>query len=60
MSTQAMAIRFDKTLLEQVRRRARAQGTTMSTVVQTMVDEGLRMAEHPGVVFRDGPAAAPA
>ncbi|MDR0417386.1 MAG: hypothetical protein LBH76_08785 [Propionibacteriaceae bacterium] len=56
MSTQPVAIRFDQTLLEQVRRRARVQGATVSAVVQTMVDEGLRMAAHPGIVFRDGPA----
>src|SRR4051812_18413619 len=28
----------------------------MSGLVTRLVDEGLRMEEHPGVVFRDGPA----
>jgi len=27
----------------------------MSSVANRLVDEGLRMSEHPGVVFRDGP-----
>jgi len=27
----------------------------MSSAANWLVDEGLRMAEHPGVVFRDGP-----
>jgi hypothetical protein len=27
----------------------------MSSAANRLVDEGLRMAEHPGVVFRDGP-----
>jgi hypothetical protein len=30
-------------------------GATPSGLVQRLVDEGLRMAEHPGVVFKDGP-----
>jgi hypothetical protein len=27
----------------------------MSSAANRLVDEGLRMAEHPGIVFRDGP-----
>ncbi|MGH9116896.1 MAG: hypothetical protein ACRD0A_03145 [Acidimicrobiales bacterium] len=29
-------------------------GLSMSAAANLLVDEGLRMAEHPGVVFRDG------
>ncbi|MGH3611112.1 MAG: hypothetical protein ACRDRK_00525 [Pseudonocardia sp.] len=32
-------------------------GATPSGLVQRLVDDGLRMADHPGVTFRDGPAA---
>ncbi|HEU0087610.1 MAG TPA: hypothetical protein VFQ77_08165 [Pseudonocardiaceae bacterium] len=43
-------------MLERLRRRAAAApGATPSGLVQRLVDEGLRMAEHPGVVFKDGP-----
>jgi hypothetical protein len=28
----------------------------MSSVIVRLVDEGLRMEEHPGIAFRDGPA----
>lgn len=28
----------------------------MSGLAQRLVDEGLRMAEHPGIVFKDGPS----
>jgi hypothetical protein len=31
-------------------------GATPSGLAVRLVDEGLRMAEHPGVVFKDGPA----
>jgi hypothetical protein len=30
-------------------------GLSLSAATNLLVDEGLRMAEHPGVVFRDGP-----
>ena len=30
-------------------------GEATSGLVVRLVDEGIRMAEHPGVVFRDGP-----
>lgn len=31
-------------------------GLSLSAAANLLVDEGLRMAEHPGVVFRDGPS----
>lgn len=34
---------------------ARHPGLTASAATARLVDEGLRMEEHPGVVFRDGP-----
>jgi hypothetical protein len=30
-------------------------GSSMSSAANRLVDEGLRMSEHPGVAFRDGP-----
>jgi hypothetical protein len=30
-------------------------GLSLSAAANLLVDEGLRMAEHPGIVFRDGP-----
>lgn len=51
-----LSIRFDQAILERLRRRARAlPGATPSGLAQRLVDEGLRMSEHPGVVFKDGP-----
>lgn len=52
-----ISIRFDQRLLDRLRRRAQAiPGATPSGLAQRLVDEGLRMAEHPGVVFKDGPS----
>jgi hypothetical protein len=52
-----LSIRFDPEILERLRRRARAlPGATPSGLAQRLVDEGLRMAEHPGIVFKNGPS----
>lgn len=56
MST-PLSIRFDPRLLERLRRRAQSTpGATASGLAQRLVDEGLRMSDHPGVVFKDGPS----
>lgn len=55
--TSPLSIRFDPELLERLRRKARSTpGASPSGLAQRMVDEGLRMAEHPGMVFKDGPS----
>jgi hypothetical protein len=52
-----LSVRFDDDVLDRLRRRARSvPGLSPSGLVQRLVDEGLRMAEHPGVVFKDGPS----
>ncbi|HXM58278.1 MAG TPA: hypothetical protein VOB72_22955 [Candidatus Dormibacteraeota bacterium] len=55
--TAPISIRFEERLLARLRRRAQAiPGATPSGLAQRLVDEGLRMAEHPGIVFKDGPS----
>ena len=55
--TSPLSIRFDEGVLARLRRRAQATpGATPSGLAQRLVDEGLRMAEHPGVLFKDGPS----
>jgi hypothetical protein len=55
--TAPLSIRFDERLLARLRRRAQATpGATPSGLAQRLVDEGLRMAEHPGVIFKSGPS----
>jgi ABC-type ATPase involved in cell division len=54
--TKPTSIRFDEVLLARLRRRAQAvTGSSTSALAQRLVDEGLRMADHPGILFKDGP-----
>lgn len=52
-----LSIRFDDGLLARLRRRAQAiTGSSISALAQRLIDEGLRMADHPGITFKDGPS----
>jgi hypothetical protein len=54
--TTPISIRFDEVLLARLRRRAAANASSnTSALAQRLIDEGLRMADHPGVIFKDGP-----
>jgi len=51
------SIRFDDAVLARLRRQASAEaGGNVSALAQRLVDEGLRMAEHPGIIFKPGPS----
>lgn len=50
-----MSIRFPHAVAERLRERAKALGDTASGLAARLVDEGLRMQRHPGIVFRFGP-----
>jgi hypothetical protein len=53
--TSPLSIRFDAGLLARLRRRAQSvTGSSASALAQRLIDEGLRMADHPGVIFKDG------
>jgi len=56
MAGSPLSIRFDAALLERLRRSASSRDTTLSGMAQRLVDEGLRVQEHPGIAFRDGPS----
>jgi hypothetical protein len=50
------SVRFDDSVVERLASYvSRHPGLTASSVAARLVDEGLRMEEHPGVIFRDGP-----
>jgi sarcosine oxidase gamma subunit len=52
-----LSIRFEDSLLDRLRRRARSMtGASTSALAQRLIDEGLRMADHPGVIFKEGPS----
>jgi hypothetical protein len=55
--TTPLSIRFEPGLLARLRRRAVAEtAANTSALAQRLVDEGLRMAEHPGIIFKSGPS----
>lgn len=52
-----LSVRFDPGILERLKRRAaHLPGSTPSGLAQRLVDEGLRLAEHPGIEFKEGPS----
>jgi hypothetical protein len=51
-----LSIRFKRDgAYERLRRHAAEHTESASALGERLIDEGLRMAEHPGIVFRDGP-----
>jgi hypothetical protein len=53
----SLPIRFQDEVLSRLRHRAaRVPGATASGLAQRYVEEGMRMEEHPGVVFKTGPS----
>jgi hypothetical protein len=55
--TTPRSIRFDDAVLARLRQHAFAEaGGNVSALAHRLVDEGLRMAEHPGIIFKPGPS----
>jgi hypothetical protein len=54
--TRQRSFRWSQTTLDSLDRRARERGEAGSRLAERLVEEGLRMDEHPGIIFRDGPA----
>jgi hypothetical protein len=48
--------RAHRQTLERLDVGARRRGEAKARTAERLIDEGLRMEDHPGVVFRDGPA----
>jgi len=51
-----VSVRFPDSIAARLRRRSSRSGEATSGLVVRLVDEGMRMEDHPGIVFRDGPA----
>lgn len=52
----ATPVRFDATVAERLSSFVAANpGMSLSSAANRLVDEALRMSEHPGIVFRPGP-----
>lgn len=54
-ATKSFTARLDVEVLERLAREGRRSGQSSSRVAERLIDEGLRMAEFPGLVFRSGP-----
>ena len=54
--TRSFTARFDVVVLERLRERSERVGQSNARLAERLIDEGLRMEEFPGIVFRSGPA----
>ncbi len=50
------SIRMSERTLARLERGARRRGEARARTAERLIDEGLRMEDHPGIVFRDGPS----
>jgi hypothetical protein len=48
--------RLDASVVGRLERRGKRAGLNKSRLAERYIDEGMRMEDHPGIVFRDGPA----
>ncbi len=47
--------RLDAGVVDRLERRGARSGLNKSRLAERSIDEGVRMDDHPGIVFRDGP-----
>ena len=50
-----LSVRVGEDLFEQLEAQSRRSGQSRSAVAKQLLEEGLRMEQHPGIVFRSGP-----
>ena len=56
MSSRHLSLRLDSDTFERLENRSHQSGQSRSELARVLLDEGLRMEAHPGIVFRSGPA----
>ena len=54
MASRRISIGLDGDSLEWLDEHSRETGESRSAAAERLIEEGLRMARHPGIVFRDG------
>ncbi len=56
MATEHITLRLDRGTRARLVDESRRQRRSLSDLARTLLEEGLRMQAHPGIVFRSGPA----
>ena len=56
MSRHHLSVRVEAETLDSLDAESRRTGESRSQLTKRLLNEGLRMAAHPGIVFRSGPA----
>ena len=56
MRGRQFSARLDGDVVERLEQRRARSGLNKSRLAERYIDEGMRMDDHPGIVFRDGPA----
>jgi hypothetical protein len=54
--TVSVTYRLDEDLKQRIGERAQHEGITETALVTRLLNEGLKVTAHPGIVYRDGPA----
>jgi len=55
MPSRHVSLRMDQDAYERLAAESRRNREPVSQLAKRLIEEGLRMAAHPGIVFRDGP-----
>lgn len=55
MASRHFSVRLDNEAFERLEAESRRSGRSKSEVAKSVLEEGLRMRQHPGIVFRPGP-----
>jgi hypothetical protein len=55
MRSRHLSLRMEDEAFQRLEAESRRSGRSRSELAKTLLDEGLRMEAHPGIVFRNGP-----
>ncbi|CCF85589.1 hypothetical protein [Nitrolancea hollandica] len=55
MTARHLSLRLEADTFERLEMQSRQTGQSRSDLARTLLDEGLRMESHPGIIFRPGP-----
>jgi len=56
MAARQFSARLSAGVVDRLERRGARSGLNKSRLAERYIDEGMRMEDHPGIVFRDGPS----